>query len=93
MRPRRKAGAVSRELPDGETVVMGSDGARALILNPMGAVVWGLCEGSHDLEEIAALICEELADAEPDRVRSDVAALVDQLVEAGVLEVADADAP
>jgi len=81
---------VSRGLPDGESLVLAADGTEAIVLNPMGAVVWDLCQGRREIDRIAQLICEVLPDAELTRVRDEVHALVRQLVDRGVLEDADA---
>lgn len=90
MRPRHAEGVAFRELSDDETVLVNARGDVAFVLNPMASVIWDLCDGSHSTEEIAAFICDTLPDAELDQVSEDLAALVDKLLEAGLIEDVDA---
>ena len=55
------------------------------ILNPTAAAVWVLCDGCHSEAEIAAELCEAFAPAEPEAVRSDVAAAVASFRDKGLL--------
>jgi hypothetical protein len=86
MRPRRLPDLQAEDLPSGETVIVRPEDGKAVVLNAMGGVVWELCDGHHELGEIAGFICAQLADAPQSRVAEDVEALTQQLVEAGLLE-------
>ncbi|HEX9731003.1 MAG TPA: PqqD family protein [Thermoanaerobaculia bacterium] len=86
MLPRRKAHLRARELPDGATMVMAPDGSMALLLNPMGSVVWRLCDGRRGAAEIAGFIVRELPDAAAQRVLSDVESLLGELRVAGLID-------
>jgi hypothetical protein len=77
---------VRGELPDGEVVVSIPGGDTALILNSVADAVLELCDGSRSVEEIAQFVRETVdVPAEADVVR-DIAAVVDQLARAGVIE-------
>ena len=86
MIPKHKPGASSRALPDGQEVVLAPQHDRVIMLNPLGSVVWGFCDGNRDLGAIAAEIQNQFADVDPEQVRRDVTSLVDELVDLGVVE-------
>lgn len=81
MRPKRQPGVTSRALADGEVMVLSADGARATVLNTMGAIVWQLCDGDHSVLQIAELIGKRFADQPLDRLTADVTQLVDELLQ------------
>jgi hypothetical protein len=89
MRPRRHPNLQAEDLPSGETVVVRPEDGKAVVLNAMGGVVWGLCDGRRAVEEIAAFICTEVPGASLDSVTRDVVALAQQLASAGLVEDAD----
>ncbi len=82
--PRAVAGAVSRELGDGESIVL--LGERAIVLNAVGTAVWHLLDGSRDLADIVEIIAERFDDIDPDRITADVAALLERLAGEGLVE-------
>lgn len=86
MRPRRKAGLSFREIGDAETLILTEDGSTAVVLNAVGGVVWSLCDGSRELEELTAIICSAFPAVEPGSVREDVAAVLTRLRALGLLE-------
>ena len=84
--PKRIAGVVSREMPDGETVILSPDSSRAIVLNATGSVIWQLCDGRSSVEEIASFICENTRDAQVEAVTKDVSTMVTELHRAGLIE-------
>ncbi len=90
MRPRRVAGVTRREVGGGECVLLSADAARAVVLNPLGAVVWDLCDGARSEREISGVIAGRFADEPASRIEGDVRALVAELGRAGLVEDADA---
>lgn len=86
VRPRLASQVVRGELTEGEVVVSLRGGERALILNATGDTVLDLCDGSRTVEEIAAFLAENLTVPPGADVARDVAAIVDELVRAGVVE-------
>jgi hypothetical protein len=84
--PRRRAGLSFREIGEEETLILTEDGSTAVVLNAVGGVLWSLCDGSREVEELAAIICSAFPAAEPGGVRDDVAAVVTQLRSLGLLE-------
>lgn len=72
-------------LPDGSAVLYDPATETAYAISESAALVWELCDGAHG----AAAITEELAtvyDAPADIIARDVAALLDRLLELGLLE-------
>jgi hypothetical protein len=53
-------------------------------LDDVGAHIWELCDGSHDVGEIAASVCSVYA-ASPEIVRTDVVELLAELAAEGLL--------
>lgn len=89
MTPRAVVGVTRRALPDDEAVLLAADGAVALVLNPLAAIVWDLCDGTRAGAGIAAIIAERFPDCDPARVDADVDAVLARLAREGFLE----DAP
>ena len=89
MRPRVAPGVSCRELPDGECVLLAADGSRALVLNPVGAVVWQLCDGVRRGDDIAGVIAGHFRHVDPASVRRDVGAVLDELARAQLIEDLD----
>ena len=57
------------------------------VFNAVGARIWPLLDGSHDVESIVGLICDEY-DAEPAVVRADLDELIGSLEAAGLIAAA-----
>jgi len=53
-------------------------------LDDVGAHIWELCDGSHDVDQIAASVCT-VYEAAPEIVRTDVVELLEELVAEGLL--------
>ena len=70
---------------EGETVLYDAKGKRLLVLNPVGAGVWSLCDGEHTVAAIADLIVEVLG-ADRTRVVADVERFLDELEHEGLIE-------
>ena len=87
MKPRRRADLPCRELPDGECMLLTPDADQAIVLNAVATAVWHLADGSHTLAQIARFVADHFEDVPCDRVEGDVAALVEQLLDQGVLEL------
>ena len=85
MRPRRAHRALSQDFADGTIAVLDPRGERVLLLNPTGAAVWALCDGTRTVEEIATFIHAHTSGAALDQVRGDVESLLGELGGAGLL--------
>lgn len=83
---RRAEGVESEELPGGEVVVLRPETGVAVVLNPMGGVVWDLCDGRRGAAQIADFIAAHAEGADPARVAADVEALVGSLRAQGLVE-------
>ncbi|MCS7260400.1 MAG: PqqD family peptide modification chaperone [Anaerolineae bacterium] len=82
--PIRNPTAVCRVQPDGWAVLFNPDTAGALALNPTGLAIWQLIDGQRDVAAIAAVLCEQFRDVPPS-VQADVTALIEILVEEGLV--------
>ena len=83
----KKRDDVSARVIAGETVVLDRDGGRVHQLNATASYVWERCDGNASPTEIARDLSEEY-DVEPDQAANDVANLVGQFQELGLLESA-----
>jgi hypothetical protein len=70
---------------EGETVLLALDTGRYYTLNHLGTVIWGHCNGHSTMSDIHAVLCDRF-EVSPDRVLDDLVALVNQLVEEGLLQ-------
>ena len=86
--PRKSPGVYDEVLPDGGLVLFHGQGALILTLNPTGALIWEYCDGTHDVDTIAAQL-RDVFPAAADAER-DVRSLLGRLCEAGL--IADARA-
>lgn len=75
---------VLREEFDDWAVLFDPDTANAVGVNPVGVAIWKRLDGKHSLDQIAAEIREEFTET-PEKVDEDVAAFVQQLVDAGMI--------
>jgi Coenzyme PQQ synthesis protein D (PqqD) len=84
--PVHAAGVMSR-LVDGEMVLVDPAQGMVRVLNPVGARLWGLADGQRSVDAIAAVIASEYA-VDQDRARADALAFCTDLVDRGVLALA-----
>lgn len=87
MRPKRAKDIIARDVEE-ETVVITPDAGRAIVLNAIGGAIFDLCDGTRTVDEIVDFIRDNVAGADAE-VHRDVAAIVAQLIEAGVVEDLD----
>jgi PqqD family protein of HPr-rel-A system len=83
----KKRDDVSARVIAGETVVLDRDGGRVHQLNATASYVWERCDGRASPTEIARDLSEQY-EVEPEQAESDVATLVGQFRELGLLESA-----
>ncbi len=86
---RKVPNVVRGELPDGEVVISVAGGERALILNSVADAVLELCDGSHTIAEIARFVRDTLDVPASTDVARDIAAVIEQLSRAGVVEMVE----
>jgi hypothetical protein len=82
---RAASGLIIHELPSGESVVATADGALAVVLNPTGRSVLELVDGRRSPAQIAALLAEIYPEVPPGDLQRDVAKVVGELLEKGIL--------
>ena len=86
MLPRRSPDAISRDLGDGESVVLAGED-QAIVLNAVATAVWHLCDGTRDNEAVVTVIAERFPDVALEQIRVDVEGLVRRLLDAGLFEL------
>lgn len=89
VRPRLAKQLVRGELTADEVVVSVRGGQRALILNAIGDVILDLCDGTRTVDDIASFVRANMQVPPDADVTRDVQVVVDELVRAGVVEVAE----
>jgi len=85
-RVRVAAGVLSREV-HGEAVLLHLDSGEYFGLDGMATRMWQLLSELGDVQRVESMICEEY-DVEPESASKDVNALVSQLLEKRLLEIA-----
>lgn len=86
MQLRVRSGFLVRALPDGDAVVANEGDADAVIINSTAHAILDMLAESPSEERVVQLFCESFPDQDPSAIRRDIAAVVQQLVQAGVLE-------
>ncbi len=70
---------------DGETVLLDLSSGRYYTLNRLGSVIWEHCAGQSTMADIHAAICDRF-DVAPERALNDLVALVNELIQEGLLQ-------
>ncbi len=70
---------------EGETVLLDLSTGRYYTLNRLGSVIWEHCTGHSTMSDIHAVLCDRF-DVSPDRALDDLVALVNYLVQEGLLQ-------
>lgn len=83
---RLRDGLTVRALPDGDAVIVAGDGKEAVIINASAHAIIELLAQERTEQEIANVFRETFPDQDASTVRKDVAKLVVQLVQAGIVE-------
>lgn len=83
--PRRSTAAPSRVI-DGSAVVIQTRRAEVSTLDEVGTLVWSAIDGARSEAEIARLLTERY-DVSEETALADVHAFVDELADAGLVEV------
>jgi hypothetical protein len=78
---------VSADLAD-EVVILSLKNGEYYGLNAVGATIWALIQQSCTVASVRAHLLETYPDVEPERCTRELLALLEQLAEAGLVEVA-----
>lgn len=81
-----REGLTIQPLPEGDAVVAAGEGATAVIVNATAHAILDLLDEEKSEEQIAELFCQSFPDQDPAALRRDVAALVAELLRAGIVE-------
>lgn len=69
---------------DGEAVLVLPDQGQVKVLNPVGARIWSLADGSRSIAQIAQVICDEY-DVDPQQAQADALEFFTRLEDKGVV--------
>ena len=67
----------------GEVVVLNEEGTQVCLLNNTASSIWTLCDGTRDLQEIAAQLGDRF-EVSPAEALADVQAFAEELLSAGL---------
>ena len=70
---------------EGETVLLALSSGRYYTLNRVGSIIWEHCTGHNTVRDIHAKLCEGFEVA-PERALDDLIALINELVQEGLLQ-------
>lgn len=70
---------------EGETVLLDLSTGRYYTLNRLGSVIWEHCNGHSTISDIHVVLCDRF-EVVPERALEDLVALVNQLVQEGLLQ-------
>ncbi len=82
----KKSEDVTLTEADDESILYDSIKGLIHILNPTGAAIWDLCDGSHTVEDIAECICKNFESDNIEAVRKDVEEYLAQLKEMELIQ-------
>jgi hypothetical protein len=91
-RYRQRAGLSARSV-DGEMFLCDPSERAILHLDPVGAAVWTLLEGATSAAEAAELLAQAFPYVEAEQIAADVAALIDELATAGIVDPVEEAVP
>jgi hypothetical protein len=83
---------VFREEEDG-SFLFDPDTGDLKCLNPMGNLIWGLCDGRRTLKGIEAEVISHYPSVPPERIHSDLVSFLEGLLETGYVGQALDDNP
>lgn len=72
-------------MPDGHVVLFNSKTEWAQVLNPMGALVWELCDGQTTEADMVAQIAQLLDLDDPVGLEKDIKSLIGELLGLGLV--------
>jgi len=82
-RPKTRNGLAERVI-DGEAVIVNAHGGEILVLNEVGAEVWQMLDGEHDVDAIVAHVVQSF-DVDEAQARADVVEFLESLRRHGAL--------
>lgn len=88
-KPSRAATVQCQTLPDGSAILFDTATATAFPITESARLIWESCDGGRDLDGIVGVLLERY-DVEAETARRDATALIDDLVEKGLLTLPDA---
>jgi hypothetical protein len=83
---RVREGFTIKTLPDGDAVVSSESGMDAVIVNASAHAVLDLLSVAMTEDDLISFMCETFPQQDPAAIRGDITTLVQQLVQAGIVE-------
>ena len=71
---------------ENETVLLDLSTGRYYTLNRLGSIIWEYCTANRAISDIHAIVCQRF-DVTPERALEDLVALINDLVQEGLLKV------
>ncbi len=84
-RPKTAPGVAARTIGQ-DTVVVAPQTGKVFVLNRTGGLIWGLCDGSRSVDELARLLVAQFG-VSLQQARSDVQDLLQALAERQLIEM------
>lgn len=77
---------ICREEPYEQWLFFNPETNQKRVTNVLGAFIWDLCDGAHDLAGIVTSVCAAFDGAAEDQVTEDARALLDAMIDEGFLD-------
>ncbi len=77
--------AVLRERDEHGGLLFNPDTGEVRVVNPTGLLLWELCDGTHEVEDLVGALAEEFREVPADEIRHDVTAFTEDLLGSGLL--------
>jgi hypothetical protein len=84
-KPKAAPGTAARAIGQ-DTVVVAPKTGKVFVLNRTGGLIWGLCDGSRSVDELAGSLVAQFG-ISPQQARSDVQDLLQALAERQLIEM------
>lgn len=85
----RNPDVVMHEEDSDGALVFNPDTDKIKVLNQTGFFIWRLCDGSHDMESLIALVRETFDDVPEDQVTGQIQDFIDEMVNSGFIGIVE----
>lgn len=83
-----KGDEVVSSIMDNETIMMSIENGEYYGINPVGSQIWEQIKTPRKVADICKIMCREF-NVEPEQCRRDVVNFLNQMVEKGIIAIAD----
>lgn len=82
---------VLREVDEDGGLIFNPDTNQVRVLNTTGFFIWGLCDGTHDLQGLITAMHAEFDQVPPDQVTDQVKIFMDDMIASGFIGTLEGD--